>query len=85
MQQCPPASAVPSTRRRFRGARHPRHDLSRRLFELTDDIASFAWTDDELQSLHRGFSREMSREVKALAALEPLAWHSPSASAPHVA
>jgi flavin-dependent dehydrogenase len=62
-----------------------RHDLSRRLFELTDDIASFAWTDDELQSLHRGFSREMSREVKALAALEPLAWHSPSASAPHVA
>ena len=62
-----------------------RHDLSRRLFELTDDIASFAWTDDELQSLHRDFSREMSREVKALAALEPLACLSPSASAPHVA
>ncbi|HEY7188213.1 MAG TPA: NAD(P)/FAD-dependent oxidoreductase [Vicinamibacterales bacterium] len=62
-----------------------RHDLSLRLFELTDDIASFAWTDDELQSLHRDFSREMSREVKALTALEPLACHSPSASAPHVA
>jgi flavin-dependent dehydrogenase len=60
-----------------------RHDLSRRLFELTDDIASFAWTDDELQSLHRAFSREMSREVKALAALEPLTCLSPSASAPH--
>ncbi|HEX5106906.1 MAG TPA: FAD-dependent monooxygenase [Vicinamibacterales bacterium] len=47
-----------------------RHDLSRRLFELTDEIASFTWTDDHLQSLHRAFSREMSREVRALAALE---------------
>jgi len=62
-----------------------RDDLSRRLFDLTDDIASFAWTDDQLQSLHREFSREMSREVKALAALEPLTCHSSSASAPHVA
>jgi len=62
-----------------------RHALSHRLFELTDEIASFAWTDDELQSLHREFSREMSREVKALAALEPLTCHLPSASAPHVA
>ena len=48
-----------------------RHDLSRRLFEVTDDIASFAWTDEEVQSLHREFSREMSREVRAIAALEP--------------
>jgi flavin-dependent dehydrogenase len=62
-----------------------RHDLSRRLFDLTDDIASFVWTDEELQSLHREFSREMSREVKVLAALEPLTCHSPSANAPHVA
>ena len=48
-----------------------RHDLSRRLFEITDEIASFAWTDSEVQSLHRSFSSEMSREVRALAALEP--------------
>jgi flavin-dependent dehydrogenase len=47
-----------------------RHDLSRRLFEVTDDIASLAWTDVEVQSLHRAFSSEMSREVRALAALE---------------
>ena len=67
------------------GYEKARHDLSLRLFELTDDIASFAWTDDELQSLHRDFSREMSREVKAIAAWEPLTCHSPSASAPHVA
>jgi 2-polyprenyl-6-methoxyphenol hydroxylase-like FAD-dependent oxidoreductase len=62
-----------------------RHALSRRLFEITDDIASFAWTDGEVQSLHRAFSTEMSREVRALAALEPLAYQLPSASTPHVA
>ena len=48
-----------------------RLDLSRRLLEVTDDIASYAWTDDELQQLHRAFSGEMSREVRALAALQP--------------
>jgi menaquinone-9 beta-reductase len=59
-----------------------RHDLSRRLFEITDSIASFTWNDDEVQSLHRAFSSEMSREVRALAALEPLTCPLPSASAP---
>jgi flavin-dependent dehydrogenase len=61
-----------------------RLDLSRRLFEITDDIASYTWTDSEVQSLHRAFSAEMSREVRALAALEPLA-SLRSADAPHVA
>jgi flavin-dependent dehydrogenase len=49
-----------------------RDNLSRRLFDVTDEIASFAWTDEEVQALHRAFSSEMSREVRALAALEPL-------------
>ena len=62
-----------------------RHDLSRRLFEITDDIASFAWTDSEVQQLHRAFSSEMSREVRALVALEPFTCLSLSANAPHVA
>ena len=62
-----------------------RHDLSRRLFELTDDIASFAWTDTELQALHRAFSAEMSREVRALAALDPVARSLPWGSASQVA
>jgi 2-polyprenyl-6-methoxyphenol hydroxylase-like FAD-dependent oxidoreductase len=62
-----------------------RHDLSHRLFEITDDIASFTWTDREVQSLHRAFSSEMSREVRALAALEPFTCLLPSASVPHVA
>ncbi len=62
-----------------------RLDLSRRLFEITDEIASFAWTDADVQSLHRAFSGEMSREVRALAALEPITCPSRSASEPHVA
>src|SRR5207342_3175926 len=33
-----------------------RNELSRRLFAITDEIASFSWTDDQLQSLHRAFS-----------------------------
>jgi len=49
-----------------------RLDLSRGLFDITDEIASFQWTEDRLQSLHRALSAEMSREVRTLAALEPL-------------
>ena len=55
-----------------------RLELSRRLFEITDEIASFGYSDGQLQSLHREFSREMSREVRALAALEPLSCLSPA-------
>jgi 2-polyprenyl-6-methoxyphenol hydroxylase-like FAD-dependent oxidoreductase len=62
-----------------------RRDLCQRLFEITDEIASFAWSDSDLQSLHRAFSAEMSREVRALAALEPIPSLLTSASAPHVA
>ena len=49
-----------------------RLDLSRQLFEVTDRIASFQWTDDELAALHKAFSKEMAREVHVLADLGPL-------------
>jgi menaquinone-9 beta-reductase len=49
-----------------------RLELSRELFEITDRVASCAWTDEEVQALHRAFSVEMSREVRALVALKPL-------------
>jgi flavin-dependent dehydrogenase len=62
-----------------------RHDLSRRMFDVTDEIASCAWSDAEVQSLHRAFSTEMSREVRALAALEPCTRPLPWASASRVA
>jgi 2-polyprenyl-6-methoxyphenol hydroxylase-like FAD-dependent oxidoreductase len=48
-----------------------RLDLSRTLLEVTDKVASLAWTDEEVQSLHRAFSAEMSREMRLLAALPP--------------
>ena len=47
-------------------------NLSQRLLEVTDEIASFAWSSREVKTLHRDFSREMSKEVQALAALEAL-------------
>ena len=62
-----------------------RLDLSRRLFDVTDEIASFPESEAHLQSLHRDFSREMAREVRALAALEPLPCPSPLSRARHVA
>jgi menaquinone-9 beta-reductase len=52
-----------------------RLDLSRMLFQVTDEIASLAWTDAEVQSLHRAFSAEMSRELRALATLPPAEFH----------
>jgi flavin-dependent dehydrogenase len=53
----------------FAGYEATRLDLSRTLFEVTDQIASLSWTDVEVQSLHRAFSAEMSREVRVLAAM----------------
>jgi flavin-dependent dehydrogenase len=60
-----------------------RDDLSHGLFEVTDKIASFGWTDSEVQLLHRALSKEMTREVRALTELEPMPCPSPWASAPH--
>jgi flavin-dependent dehydrogenase len=54
-----------------------RNELSRRLFDITDEIASFSWTEAQLQALHKAFSSEMSREVRVLASLEPAARSSP--------
>jgi len=47
-----------------------RDDLSRAMFDITDEIASFAWSDERLQQLHRAFSAEMSREVKVISGME---------------
>jgi flavin-dependent dehydrogenase len=54
------------------GYESTRNALSLRMFELSDELASFAWSDGRVQSLHRDLSREMTGEVRALAALEPL-------------
>jgi 2-polyprenyl-6-methoxyphenol hydroxylase-like FAD-dependent oxidoreductase len=48
---------------------HTRDDLSARLFEVTDRVASVAWDTAELKALHQAFSDEMRGEVAALLAL----------------
>ena len=77
-------AVVAGTEDAFADYETTRHDLSRGLFEITDEIASFDWTGERVQTLHRAFSAEMSREVRALVALGPLPSLSSSASEPHV-
>jgi flavin-dependent dehydrogenase len=48
-----------------------RDALATRLFEITDDIASFAWDLPHLQRLHRALSDEMVREAEWIAQLGP--------------
>ena len=60
-----------------------RLELSHRLFEITDAIASFEWTDQ--RTAGRCIARsapKCPREVRFLASLEPHPWLSPLASAP---
>lgn len=47
-----------------------RDALSSDLFEVTDAIAGYDWTLDEVQRLHRELSDAMKGEVKALLALD---------------
>lgn len=43
-----------------------RDELSARLFDVTDRIASCEWDADELEALHHALSDEMKREVAAI-------------------
>ena len=66
------------------GYEQRRNELSLPLFELTDRIAAYDWTLDEVQRMHRELSREMNREVDVLldrsaAATRPDIHHVPSA------
>jgi flavin-dependent dehydrogenase len=47
-----------------------RDDLGRRFHDTTDDIASFEWTLDEVQRMHRTLSEEMAREVTFIGTLD---------------
>lgn len=63
-----------------------RDELSLPLFWITDRIASYAWTLDEVKELHLEMSREMNREVQALVGLDALPWgRSARVSAPVLA
>jgi 2-polyprenyl-6-methoxyphenol hydroxylase-like FAD-dependent oxidoreductase len=47
-----------------------RDELSQPLFDITDVIAGFAWSIDELKSLHMDLSKVINVEVEALLALD---------------
>ena len=51
-----------------------RDDLSRTMFAITDEIASFSWSMDRVRALHHEMSRELNREAEQLAAFagEPM-------------
>jgi menaquinone-9 beta-reductase len=47
-----------------------RDERTRGMFELTDRIASFDWTLDEVRALHKALADEISREAQAIVGLE---------------
>ena len=51
---------------------HLRDDLGRRLHDTSDDIASFEWSLEEVQRMHRALSEEMAREVAFLGSLDQM-------------
>ncbi len=52
------------------GYQQTRDGLVRGLFEVTDRIASWAWSLEEVKELHLQLSREMNAEVELLRALD---------------
>lgn len=65
------ASAVASgTEQGLAGYQSRRDDLSRDLYDISDRVASYGWTLEEVRELHLRLSREMNREVDAVLALD---------------
>jgi flavin-dependent dehydrogenase len=58
---------IAGDQRSLRAYQETRDDLSLPLFEVTDAVASYAWTIDELKAHHHRLSDEMKREVTAMA------------------
>src|SRR4030095_17306 len=63
-------AVIAGTSAAMAGYESTRRNLSRRLFEITDEIVSFEHDEIARQALHREFSREMSREVRFLDSLD---------------
>jgi 2-polyprenyl-6-methoxyphenol hydroxylase-like FAD-dependent oxidoreductase len=64
------------------GYQHRRDDLSQRLFEVTDRIASFTWPLDDVPGLLREASAAMTQEVEYLQALDSRGGTGPTAPGP---
>lgn len=73
----------PTELRRYQSERDA---LCQPLFDVTDAIASYAWTFAELKAMHRTLSQEMNRETTHMAAWDDagappstMRWHKPPA------
>ncbi|MBX3128006.1 MAG: NAD(P)/FAD-dependent oxidoreductase [Polyangiaceae bacterium] len=49
-----------------------RAEFTTEVFHISDEIASFAWTLERVQQLHKNFSQAMTPEVRWLSAARPL-------------
>jgi flavin-dependent dehydrogenase len=63
-------AATSSSERALADYQERRDGLARELHDISDRVASFDWTLDELRELHLALSREMNREVEAILALD---------------
>ena len=62
-------AATSSSERALADYQERRDGLACELHDISDRVASFDWTLDELRELHLTLSREMNREVEAILAL----------------
>ena len=63
-------AATSSSERALADYQERRDGLACELHDISDRVASFDWTLDELRELHLTLSREMNREVEAILALD---------------
>jgi flavin-dependent dehydrogenase len=61
------------TERELARYQEQRDELALELHDISDRIASFEWTLDEVRDMHLALSREMNREVEAIIAWQPQA------------
>jgi flavin-dependent dehydrogenase len=81
-----PGGAKPQREQALAHYQATRDELSLRLFDLSDSIASFNWSLDGLKEQHLALSREMKREVATLQKRHtaPLASAGPAVLPPHL-
>lgn len=61
-------AVLDGSQRALAGYQHERDALSRALFQITNSIASFHWTLDEVKILHTRLSASMRAEYEHMAA-----------------
>jgi 2-polyprenyl-6-methoxyphenol hydroxylase-like FAD-dependent oxidoreductase len=65
------ATAIATSEAAVRAYAETRDERVRPLFEITDRVASFSWTLDEVRALHKQLAAAMTDEVNLLRAIAP--------------